>query len=162
VAPLHDVKPASGARIDLDAYGLSPRRRKQPFACGPRIEPGIEDALRRGAESARDTGIDSLLEVNGNRHSLSSSRSNGGGPSSLMMDDKRARALSSQIGHDLSRDLTLIAPVALLQRTISTPQNGACPRLLLWFDLAERISGIRLNRWRGRWNKARARPRAAM
>jgi hypothetical protein len=65
VASLHDVKPASGARIDLDAYDLSPRRRKQPFACRPRIEPGIEDALRRGAESARDTGIDSLLKVNG-------------------------------------------------------------------------------------------------
>src|SRR5262245_24862878 len=77
VAPLHDIKPASGARIDLDAHDLSPRHRKQPFACGPRIKPGIENALRRGAESASGTGIDTLLEVNGNRHSLSSSRSNG-------------------------------------------------------------------------------------
>jgi AraC family transcriptional regulator len=48
VAPLHDVKPAAGARINLGAYDLSLRRRKQPFARGPRIEPGIEDALRRG------------------------------------------------------------------------------------------------------------------
>jgi hypothetical protein len=57
VAPLHDVKPAAGARINLGAYNLSLRRRKQPFARGPRIKPGIEDALWRGAESAADTGI---------------------------------------------------------------------------------------------------------
>src|SRR5262249_60027295 len=78
MAPLHDVKPASGARIDLDAHDLPHRRRKQPFTCDPRIKPCIEDALRRGLESAAYPGLDTLLEVNGNRHSLSSSSSNGG------------------------------------------------------------------------------------
>jgi hypothetical protein len=60
MAPLHDVKPASGARIDLNAHDLSHRRRKQPFTCDPRIKPCIEDTLRRSPESATDAGIDTL------------------------------------------------------------------------------------------------------
>jgi hypothetical protein len=123
MAPLHDVKPASGARIDLNAHDLSHRRRKQPFTCDPRIKPCIEDTLRRSPESATDAGIDTLLEANGNRHPLSSSSSNGGGPSSLMIDDKRQRALSSQIGHDLPRDLTLIAREVIAVDNIGRAQQ---------------------------------------
>jgi hypothetical protein len=69
VAPLQDVEPAAGARVDLCAHDLSTRRRKQPSAGGPRIEPGVEDALRRRAQSAPDVDIDALLGVHRNRPS---------------------------------------------------------------------------------------------
>jgi hypothetical protein len=63
LAPFRDVKPASGTRVDLDAYDLSPRCRKQPFPCGLRIKPSIKDALRRRTELACDAGTEKLLGI---------------------------------------------------------------------------------------------------
>jgi hypothetical protein len=44
-----------------------------------------------------------------------------------MMDDKRKRVLSSQIGHDLSRDLTLIAYGVVTANNIGPGEQGLSP-----------------------------------
>jgi len=54
----YDVKPAPRARVDLYANAAS--RRKQPFFCRSRIDPGIEDLLRRRIKLACDVSFDGL------------------------------------------------------------------------------------------------------
>jgi hypothetical protein len=54
----HDVKPASRPGVDLYTDGAS--RRKQPFSCRSRIDPGIEDLVRRYIKLACDAGFDGL------------------------------------------------------------------------------------------------------
>src|SRR5215510_13575042 len=55
----------------------------------------------------------------------------------MIRDSARFRLKSDTI----CRAISPRPPVALLQRTISSLQHSACPRLLLWLDLAERILG---------------------
>jgi hypothetical protein len=53
-----------------------------------------------------------------------------------MIDDKRQRALSSQIGHDLPRDLTLIA-----RKVIAADNIGAAKQCLFAFATLVRSCG---------------------
>src|SRR6478672_6627470 len=55
VASPSDVKPPSRARVDLDTEALA--RRKQPAPCRLGVGPGIEYALRRYTELARETNF---------------------------------------------------------------------------------------------------------
>ena len=65
VAPADDVELASDAPVDLGTHDLARRFCKQPFARSFRIEPRIENALGRRAESARHTGTGLLVGVDG-------------------------------------------------------------------------------------------------
>src|SRR5262249_32818530 len=61
VASPCDVKPSSGARVDLDTDALF--RAKQPFSCRLGVGPGIEDVLRRCAVPAWYASFDRLLGI---------------------------------------------------------------------------------------------------
>src|SRR5499433_1375673 len=73
-----------------------------------------------------------------------------------MIDDKRQRALSSQIGHDLPRDLTLIAREVIAADNIDPADQCLSAFATLVLSCGKDF-GIRLSRWRGRWGKPEAR-----
>src|ERR1700730_8821452 len=55
VAPVDEGELAADARVDLDAHHPPGRGREEKFAGDLGIEPGVEDALRRGVEAPDDT-----------------------------------------------------------------------------------------------------------
>src|SRR5437899_3113219 len=60
VAAVDEGELAAGARVDLGAHHPPGRGREEKFAGDLGVEPGVEDALRRGVEAAgnayRDRG----------------------------------------------------------------------------------------------------------
>jgi hypothetical protein len=54
VSPLHEAERAFDTRIDFDMRHRTRRRREQPPARDPGIEPGVEDTVGSRAEAAGD------------------------------------------------------------------------------------------------------------